>query len=53
MKILALYKPAHQNPPTPEMMTKMNAFIDELTKAGKLIATEGRKAGGLEVKEGK
>src|SRR6185436_10926066 len=50
MKILALYKPAHQNPPTPEMMAKMNAFIDELTKAGKLIATEGRKAGGLEVK---
>ena len=45
MKILALYKPAHQNPPTPEMMAKMNAFIDELTKAGKLIATEGRKAG--------
>ena len=50
MKILALYKPAHQNPPTPEMMAKMNAFIDELSKAGKLIATEGRKAGGLEVK---
>jgi len=45
MKILALYKPAHQNPPTPEMMAKMNAFIEELTKAGKLIATEGRKAG--------
>ena len=50
MKILALYKPAHQNPPTPEMMAKMNAFIDELSRAGKLIATEGRKAGGLEVK---
>ena len=50
MKILALYTPEKSNPPTPEMMAKMNAFIDELTKAGKLIATEGRKAGGLEVK---
>jgi hypothetical protein len=45
MKILALYKPEHSNPPTPEMMAKMNAFIDELYKSGKLIATEGRKAG--------
>jgi hypothetical protein len=45
MKILALYTPQHQNPPTPEMMAKMNAFIEELTKAGKLIATEGRTAG--------
>jgi len=45
MKILALYTPQHSNPPTPDMMAKMNAFIDELTKAGKLIATEGRKAG--------
>jgi hypothetical protein len=26
-------------------MARMNAFIEELTKAGKLIATEGRKAG--------
>ena len=50
MKILALYKPAHQNPPTPEMMAKMNAFIEELTKAGKLIATEGRKAGAAGMK---
>jgi len=45
MKILALYTPQHSNPPTPEMMAKMNAFIEELTKAGTLIATEGRKAG--------
>ena len=45
MKILALYTPQHSNPPTPDMMAKMNAFIEELTKAGKLIATEGRKAG--------
>jgi hypothetical protein len=45
MKILALYTPEKSNPPTPEMMAKMNAFIDELTKAGKLLATEGRKAG--------
>ena len=45
MKILALYTPEKSNPPTPAMMAKMNAFIEELTKAGKLIATEGRKAG--------
>jgi hypothetical protein len=45
MKILALYTPEKSNPPTPDMMAKMNAFIDELTRAGKLIATEGRKAG--------
>ena len=45
MKILALYTPEKSNPPTPDMMAKMNAFIEELTKAGKLIATEGRKAG--------
>lgn len=45
MKILALYKPEKPNQPTPEMMARMNAFIEELTKSGKLIATEGRKAG--------
>jgi hypothetical protein len=45
MKILALYTPEKSNPPTPQMMAKMNAFIEELTKAGKLIATEGRKEG--------
>ena len=45
MKILALYTPEKPNPPTPQMMAKMNAFIEELTKACKLIATEGRKAG--------
>jgi len=32
------------------MMAKMNAFIEELTKAGKLIATEGRKAGAPGIK---
>ena len=45
MKILALYTPEKSNPPSPEMMAKMNAFIEELKKSGKLIATEGRKAG--------
>ena len=45
MKILALYTPEKHNPPTPEMMAKMNAFIAELMQSGKLIATEGRKAG--------
>ncbi|HXU05400.1 MAG TPA: YciI family protein [Polyangia bacterium] len=45
MKILALYKPEQHNPPTPELITRMNAFIEEMYKAGKLIATEGRKAG--------
>jgi len=45
MKILALYTPEKSNPPTPEMMAKMNAFIGELMQSGKLIATEGRKAG--------
>jgi hypothetical protein len=44
MKILALYKPEQSSPPTPEKMTRMNAFIEELTRSGKLIATEGRKA---------
>jgi hypothetical protein len=44
MKILALYTPEKSHAPTPDMMAKMNAFIAELTKAGKLIATEGRKA---------
>ena len=52
MKILALYKPDADNngPPTPEKMAKMNAFIDELTKAGKLITTDGRKANATELK---
>jgi len=45
MKILALYTPEKSNPPSPEMMAKMNAFIEELKKSGKLIATEGRKDG--------
>jgi hypothetical protein len=45
MKILALYTPEKHNQPTPEMMAKMNAFIAELMQSGKLIATEGRKAG--------
>jgi len=52
MKILALYKPDPDNnaPASPEKMAKMNAFIDELTKAGKLITTDGRKANAKEMK---
>lgn len=28
-------------PPTPEMMAKMGPFIDEITRAGVLVATDG------------
>ena len=46
MKILALYKPDTDNnhPPSPEKIERMGKFIDEMTKAGKLITTDGRKA---------
>ena len=52
MKILALYKPDADNngPPSPEKIERMGKFIDEMTKAGKLITTDGRKANALEVK---
>jgi hypothetical protein len=50
MKILALYKPDKAGPPSPEKIEKMGRFIDELTKSGKLITTDGRKEGALEVK---
>ena len=52
MKILALYKPDADNngPASPEKMEKMGKFIDELTKAGKLITTDGRKANATEMK---
>ena len=43
MKFLCVYKPAKEEgaPPTQEDFTKMGAFIEEMTKTGKLIATEG------------
>jgi hypothetical protein len=51
MKILALYKPAPTNgPPSPEKIERMGRFIDELTKAGKLIITDGRKENAREWK---
>jgi hypothetical protein len=46
MKILALYKPdpvTNNAPPSPEKIERMGRFIDELTRAGKLITTDGRK----------
>ena len=42
MRFLAIYKTKETNtPPTPEMMANMGALIDEMTRAGTLIATEG------------
>jgi hypothetical protein len=52
MKILALYKPdpANNAPPSPEKIERMGKFIDELTRAGKLITTDGRKENAKEMK---
>ena len=42
MRFLAIYKAAETNvPPTPELMANMNALIDEMSRAGVLLATEG------------
>jgi hypothetical protein len=43
MRFLCLYKPAapEGTPPTPEHITKMGEFIEEISKAGVLLATEG------------
>ena len=42
MKYLAVYKTVETNtPPTPQHMAAMNKLIDEMTKAGVLLATEG------------
>jgi hypothetical protein len=43
MKFLCLYKPGHdgQKPPTQEDYAKMGKLIDEMTKAGVLLATGG------------
>jgi hypothetical protein len=42
MRFLAIYKTKETNtPPTPEMMASMGALIDEMTRDGSLLATEG------------
>ncbi len=42
MRFLSIYKTVESNaPPTPEHIGNMMQLIDEMTKAGKLIATEG------------
>jgi hypothetical protein len=42
MRFLSIYKSVETNvPPTPEEMARMGTLIDEMTKAGTLIATEG------------
>ena len=43
MKFLGLYRPAapEGTPPSQEMMEKMGKLIEEMTKAGVLLATEG------------
>jgi hypothetical protein len=42
MKFLCLYKPGKEpGPPTADDFTKMGKLIDEMTKAGVLVATEG------------
>jgi len=42
MRFLSIYKARETNvPPTQDEMTKMNALIEEMTRSGKLLATEG------------
>jgi hypothetical protein len=42
MRFLSIWKAAETNvPPTPEEMAKMGALIEEMSKDGTLIATEG------------
>ena len=43
MRYLCIYKPAKPEgaPPTQAEMAKMNQFVDEMKKAGVLLATEG------------
>ncbi len=43
MRFLCLYKPATEEgvPPSQQEMAEMGAFIEELTKSGALLATEG------------
>ena len=49
MRYLSIWHPSKATiarGPTPEMMGKMNAFIEELTKKGILLATGGRAPNG-------
>jgi hypothetical protein len=42
MRFLSIYKkPESNQPPSPELVEKMSSLIDEMKKAGTLIATEG------------
>ena len=42
MRFLSIYKTVETNtPPTPEHMAGMEKLIDDMTRAGKLLATEG------------
>lgn len=42
MRFLSIWKAVETNvPPTPEMMERMGQLIEEMTKSGELIATEG------------
>lgn len=42
MRFLSIYKTVETNtPPSPEMMRNMENLIEESTKAGELVATEG------------
>lgn len=43
MRYMSLWRPRVESdaPPTPEMMAKMGALIEEFMKAGLLIATDG------------
>src|SRR5205085_12152639 len=44
MRFLCIYrpqKPENDNPPTAEEMAKMGKLIDDMAKAGVLLATEG------------
>jgi hypothetical protein len=42
MRFLSIYRAKENNePPTPQRMAEMGKLIDEMTKAGTLLATEG------------
>jgi hypothetical protein len=42
MRFLSIWKTVETNvPPTPEMIMRMGELIEEMTKSGELIATEG------------
>src|SRR4029077_18493738 len=43
MRFMMLYKPGHEatTPPSPEHMAEMGKFIEDMAKAGILLATDG------------